>query len=212
MFIDNQSKNKLFSDKSLWFLLLSNIIVIFFAIKGEWSLSTTMWIYWSQSITIGFFNFIRILQLKDFSTEGLTRNGQSLQPTQKTKNEVAFFFLFHFGLFHLAYFAVLSIDPLFNRTYIGESGFTESKFIVIAALIFFINHLFSYFYNKPKDTKKQKIGSLMFYPYARVIPMHLTLVIGSSLSSVLPFFLILKTFADCIMHIVEHRVLRKGEE
>ena len=51
----------------------------------------------------------------------------------------------------------------------------------------------------------------MFYPYARIIPMHLTIIFGSSFGGTLPLFLVLKTFADAIMHVVEHNVLRKGE-
>jgi hypothetical protein len=52
----------------------------------------------------------------------------------------------------------------------------------------------------------------MFYPYARIIPMHLTISFGSLSGDALPLFLVLKTFADATMHIVEHNVLRKGEE
>ena len=51
----------------------------------------------------------------------------------------------------------------------------------------------------------------MFYPYARIIPMHLTIVFGFNFGGALILFLVLKTFADVIMHIVEHNVLRKGE-
>lgn len=210
MSTSEQPKRNPFSDPSLWFLLFSNIATIFFAIIESWNLSTIMWIYWFQSITIGFFNFIRILQLKEFSTEGFRINGRPAQPTQRTKISTAFFFLFHYGLFHLVYLIFLLIGP-FTMAYENVSGSVESKYILLSPLIFFINHLFSYLYNRPKDTKKQNIGSLMFYPYARIIPMHLTIIFGSSFGGVLPLFLVLKTFADGIMHVVEHNVLRKGE-
>jgi len=42
--------------------------------------------------------------------------------------------------------------------------------------------------------------------------MHLTIMLGSFFVSALPVFLALKTFADAVMHIVEHKILRKGEE
>jgi hypothetical protein len=169
-----------------------------------------MWVYWFQSITIGFFNFIRILQLKEFSTEGFKINGQPVQPTQETKIFTAFFFLFHYGFFHFVYIKFL-LTGTFTKTYVNAPNFIELKYIFLTSLLFFINHLFSYFYNRPKDTKKQNVGSLMFYPYARIIPMHLTIIFGSAFVSALPLFLMLKTFADAIMHIVEHNVLRKGE-
>jgi hypothetical protein len=170
-----------------------------------------MWVYWFQSITIGFFNFIRILQLKEFSTEGFKINGQPVQPTQSTKIFTAFFFLFHYGFFHFVYLIFL-LTGTFAKVYGNGPNFIGLKHIFLTALLFFINHLFSYFYNRPRDTKKQKIGSLMFYPYARIIPMHLTIIFSFSFGGALPLFLMLKTFADGIMHVVEHNVIRKGEE
>jgi hypothetical protein len=41
--------------------------------------------------------------------------------------------------------------------------------------------------------------------------MHLTIVLGFFLSSRLLFFLLLKTLADVIMHVVEHRVLLRRQ-
>lgn len=205
-----QFKRNLLTDPSLWLLLFSNLVTIFFATKEGWNLSTIMWVYWFQSITIGFFNFVRILQLKEFSTEGFKINGQPAQPTQSTKIFTAFFFLFHYGFFHFGYLIFL-LTGTFGKS-IGGVSFLDTRSIFLAALLFFVNHLFSYFYNRPRDTKKQNIGSLMFYPYARIIPMHLTIILGSSFVSALPFFLVFKTFSDTVMHIVEHKVLRKGEE
>lgn len=206
-----QFKRNPFSDTSLWFLLFSNIVTIFFVIIENWNLSTIILIYWFQSIIIGFFNFIRILQLKEFSTEGLRINDSPAQPTQRTKISIAFFFLFHYGFFHIISLIFLLIGP-FPIVHGNRLDHIESKYILLISLIFFINHLFSYLYNRPKDTKKQNIGLLMFYPYLRIIPMHLTIILGSSSGGVLPLFLVLKTFADGIMHVVEHNFLRKGEE
>lgn len=206
-----QSKRNLLTDQSLWLLLFSNLVTIFFATKEGWNLSTIMWIYWFQSITIGFFNFVRILQLKEFSTEGFKINDQPAQPTQTTKIYTAFFFLFHYGFFHFGYLVFLLTDT-FAKSYGQNLGSIELKSILLTAPIFFINHLFSYIYNRPRDTKKQNIGTLIFYPYARIIPMHLTILLGSFFVNALPFFLVLKTFSDAMMHIVEHEVIRKGEE
>lgn len=211
MSINKQLQKNLFDDPSLWFLLFSNIATIFFSITENWNLSTVMWVYWFQNITIGFFNFIRILQLKEFSTEGFMINGRSVQSTPRTKFFTAFFFLFHFGFFHLIYLIFL-LTGTFAKVYGNAPDSVELKFILLAVLFFFLNHLFSYFYNRPRDTKKQNIGSLMFYPYARIIPMHLTIIFGSLFGGGLYLFLVLKTFADTIMHVIEHNILRKNEE
>jgi len=211
MLDDKQYRKSFINDPSLWILLFSNLATIFFATKEGWNLSTIMWVYWFQSITIGFFNFIRILQLREFSTEGVEINEQPIQSTQNTKNFIAFFFLFHYGLFHAAYLIFLLTGVAAASDGRG-AGHIEWNYILLPALFFFISHFFSYFYNKPRDTKKQNISSLMFYPYARVIPMHFTIILGSSIVGALPFFLALKTFADCIMHIIEHTIIRKGED
>lgn len=151
-------------------------------------------------------NNVYLFKKKFFAT-GLKINGQTALPTRGIKIYTAFFFLFHYGFFHLGYAVFLFVDNI-------ASDRTEWKYILLTAMIFFVNHLFSYFYNKPRDTKKQNIGSLMFYPYARIIPMHLTILFGFIFTNTiaLTFFLMLKTFADGIMHVVEHNVLKKGEE
>ena len=207
MFTNNRPQRNLFYDPSLWFLVLSNVLTIFFAIIGNWNLSTVLWVYWFQSIIIGFFNFVRILSLKEFSTVGFTINDQQVEPTQTTKIFTAFFFLFHYGFFHFVYFIFLTADSFVN-SYGSGLNFSELKFVLLAALVFFINHLFSYIYNKPKDTVKQNIGSLMFYPYYRIIPMHIILIFGIFLVGALPIFLVLKTITDTFMHSYEHKVLR----
>jgi hypothetical protein len=209
--MQNPLQKNILSNASLWALLLSNIIVICIALTEGWNLTTLLWVYWFQSIVIGFFHFIRILQLKEFSTEGFKINGQPAQPTRGTKIFTAYFFLFHYGIFHIVYLVFL-LTGTFTNTY-GESlNLTESKAILYAALVFFINHLFSFFYNRPRDTKKQNIGALMFYPYARILPMHLTIILSSLFTSALLFFLVLKTFSDILMHVIEHKVIKKGEE
>src|SRR3990167_815468 len=125
-----QSKRNLLTDPSLWLLLFSNLVTIFFATKEGWNLSTIMWMYWFQSITIGFFNFVRILQLQEFTTEGFSINGQPAQPTRGTKIFTAFFFLFHYGFFHVAYFALL-ITGTYTEAYGDRPDILELKYIVL---------------------------------------------------------------------------------
>lgn len=198
------------ADKSLWVLTLSNIFSIYFAAIEGWSLPTVMLVYWFQSAVIGIFNFVRILQLKEFSTENFKINGRPAHPTQGTKIFTAFFFLIHYGIFHLAYLFFILAFPF--STLNKPAAEPALKYAFGMGLVFFVNHLFSYIYNKPRDTKKQNIGNLMFYPYARIIPMHLTIVFGAFNSGAIFLFMVLKALADAIMHILEHNVIRKGED
>jgi hypothetical protein len=189
-------------------LIISNIITIFLAVTGGWSLKELMIVYWAQSVIIGFFVFLKILSLKKFSTENFKINDQPVKPTRATKYFTAFFFLIHYGGFHLGYLIFLSAGFLSQNSQSPTVGTILA--ILFSIILFFADHLFSFIYNFKKDSNKQRnIGTVMFFPYARIIPMHLTIVFGFFLiesTGGLVFFLILKTLADGIMHAVEHRI------
>lgn len=207
-----REQKSLFIDPSILSLLAANLATIYFAISQGWSILLVMWIYWFQSIIIGFFNFIRILQLKEFSTEGFMINNKPAAPTETTKLYTAFFFLFHYGFFHFGYAFFLRVGFFGdgdNFRYIALEG-GQMNYVYFTAILFFINHFISYIFNKPKDNKKQNIGTLMAYPYARILPMHLTVLLGGFFTqTIMIFFLFLKTIADVVMHIIEHK-LRRG--
>lgn len=189
-------------DSSSVSLLVSNIIIIILGLVQKWEISTVLWVYWTQSIIIGFFQFLRILSLRKFSTGNFTINNQPVLPTEKTKTSTAFFFAFHYGFFHFIY-------AIFLASVVAK---TPENFlsILIGSSVFFVNHFFSFIHNKINDQKfKQNIGALMFAPYARIIPMHLIIIIGALLTNqaLLILFLILKTAVDLLTHVLKHRQL-----
>ncbi len=207
----SRSPGFLLGDASLWVLLVSNLITMGVAVNQGWNLVMLMWVYWFQSITIGTFNFIRILKLEEFSTSGFTINNRPAMPTAGTKNFTALFFLFHFGFFHFVYLVFL-LTGTFAKIYGDGVTIAGMGSVLLTAGLFFVNHLFSFMYNRPRDSERQNIGTLMFYPYARIIPMHLTIILGMTMGqAALPLFLGLKTVADVVMHVVEHYVIRRGE-
>ena len=202
-------------DKSAIILVFSNIVVIIFALTQSWNLLIIMFGYWLQSIIIGLFNFIKIVNLKEFSVKGLKMNNKKVEATKKTKISVVFFFVLHYGLFHLIYFG-------FFIGFVAENqnlNLSKELFpILTMGIIFFFNHLFSFWYNRGEfEGKKPNIGKVMLFPYARIIPMHLTVMVYGAFiifSSMMGFelyqialilFLLLKTLADLIMHIVKHQ-------
>jgi hypothetical protein len=192
---------KPFSDVSLWILLFSNLITIGIALKEDWSLATIVIAYWVQSCIIGFFNVVRILSLKDFSLGSVRFDTQFTFITEKIKYVIAGFFAFHYGFFHLAYGVFLFA---FAFIYAYEADVLH---IMVVSVIFFFDHLFSFRYNKKRDEKKKRsILRLMFFPYARIIPMHIVILFfGFSFGErPLLIFLGLKTLADVAMHVIEH--------
>ncbi len=196
-----------YADASFWALTGSNLVVIVWALIEQWSLSPLMWIYWCQSVVIGIFWFFKILGLRQFSTKDLKINDHSVPPTKDTRNQTAVFFLMHYGFFHLVYFIFLVVD--FRIDSIFE--------VITAAGIFVLYQGYSFFYNQKWLTKtKPNIGKMMLFPYARVIPMHLTILFAGAIMNVfsgsiwvqrpaLVLFLLLKLTADAIMHVVEQK-------
>lgn len=195
-------------DKSTWsrfdlsalMLVLSNLFTIWLAWREGWTLVTIMTLYWGQSVIIGLFTALRMVSLRQFSTEGIKVNDKPLKNTPSAKLHAAGFFLVHYGGFHAAYFGFIYAQ---NEA-LPEMG---RQFIICQAA-FFLNHLFSFIYNLPRDRERRpNLGRLMLFPYARIIPMHITIVCGAALVSSFAgilLFMGLKTVADVIMHIVEH--------
>jgi hypothetical protein len=212
------SENKKFWDKSTTLLVISNIITIIFAVLEGWDLNKILWVYWFQSVIIGYFNYKRILKLEKFTTKDLTMNNQPVAPTERSKKFIANFFLMHYSFFHFVYFIFLMGNISFF--YKGQSTII---FFAISVVIFYFNHRISFKLNYQEDLKgRVNIGTLMLMPYARIIPMHFIVGFGilsvqdnSGLTSmdftlIMLLFLTLKTIADVVMHKVEHNYLRKN--
>lgn len=183
-------------------LVIANLIAIVLAIFEGWQLRELMFVYWAQSVIIGYFSFRRMMDLKEFSTKGVRQNGRAVQPTEKTKKSMAWFFAVHYGFFHVGYLAFLMAD--YNEPFQG-SWF----FLGICVAVFYLNHRYSYVEHRESDAlRKPNIGTIMFFPYARIIPMHITIIIGGAMghasTGAMLLFLGLKTLADVIMHKVEH--------
>ena len=199
--------NQFQSDRSVVPLLLSNFLTIAWALFEGWRVIDVMLVYWVQSIVIGYFNYHRIMDLKEFSTENFSINKRRPEPTAETKKHVALFFAAHYGAFHAVYFAFI----VSNNS--GEISLSSIG-IIACVVAFILNHQYSYRFNKERDSQRvPNIGTIMFFPYARIVPMHLLIGLAASLGSesviALLIFLLLKTGADVIMHVVEHADARQ---
>ncbi len=206
-------------------ILVSNLLVIVFAVLEGWSLSSMMLIYWVQSVIIGIFNFFRMLLLRSFCTEGFTSNGTRVPENAKGKRSTAIFFAIHYGLFHLGYGMFLIAGPTEGSgegkpsapEAIGWAGWFDGPvWFVISILGFVAGHGYSFYQNVKADLERRpNLGLMMFLPYARILPMHLTILLGgmagANFGSML-LFTGLKTVADYLMHIVEHHLLQKKKQ
>ena len=195
-------------DISLLAILFGNLLSAVMAFIYDWSLGEVMWIYWGQSVTVGVTNYIRIMSLKEFSTEGFTSNGSPVPENEAGKRSTATFFAFHYGAFHAAYAVFLWQEMPLDMI---QQGTAAMMIVCLSAFVF--SHSFSLSQNMTKDFKDKKpnLGTLMFYPYMRILPMHLTIIFGSMSGLGMVIFMGLKTLADLGMHMVEHHLFQKPD-
>jgi len=196
-----------------WLILLANGLALAIALWQDWRLVDLVFPFWIQSIVIGLFSYLRMLKLRTFSTVGLLVNGKPVDPTPKTRRSIANFFALHYGLFHLAYFVFIGAlaggEP--EVAAVGDAPQLDQRLIYVAlTLSFLISHGLSHYEHVAADLAGEpNIGTLMFMPYLRIVPMHLTIVCGAIAGGSLGivFFMVLKTAADLGMHRFEHRTL-----
>lgn len=196
------------SDHSLASLVAVNLLALGIALVLRFSLRDMMLVYWIQSVVIGLSNVVRIARLHDYSTEGVKVNGRPVEPTPATKYQAAGFFALHYGIFHAVYLVFILTDR-----HAGRLAAPWEYFVLAAA--FGANHFFSLLHNLKSDAAgKPNLGTMMFMPYVRIFPMHLTIIFGLGMAGggtvALVLFGLLKTAADCAMHLVEHHLLARG--
>ncbi len=191
---------KALTDPSFWILLIANVYLVYKYEQNPDIFTTLIWLYWSQSIIYGFFNFFDILTTKyvDLSTQ-LQPSLGSENSTDKQKdirNATAWVFLFHFGFFHFVYFIFL-----LTMTTLKLFDWVFFKYYILVFVVFqvvsFIQHKIQN-KNKPAD-----IGKMFFTPYLRIIPMHLCILIPAFVHITnLTVFLVLKVIADVLMYVL----------
>jgi len=217
-------------DHALWGILLTNAVTLFMAIWQDWSVLQLLWPFWIQSLIIGWYARRRILSLTRFCTAGVKINDRAVEPTPETQRWMGNFFALHFGFFHFVYLIFLLAFTLMA----GQEGIVNVTmentgevipvemgsvypldFLIYLALAagFWTSHGASHREHVAADLgHAPNIGVLMMIPYARVIPMHLCIILAAPLggAGMIWFFILLKTGADVVMHVVEHRVLQRG--
>ena len=217
------------ADASVAGIVGANVLTMLVAVWQDWGLLNLLWPFWTQSVVIGWYARRRMLLLQQFSTKDLKLNNQPVEPTPDTQRRVASFFALHYGIFHLGYLAFLlqatwGSEPDGTLAVQQEGSGETAQFLVgqvtsldgliIAglALAFWRSHRASHREHVEADLARvPNIGTLMFMPYARVLPMHLTIILGASTGAgAVWLFALLKTAADVAMHKFEHHVLQSA--
>ena len=184
-------------DLPLLSLLLANAVTIALALVQDWALGTVLAVYWFQSVTIGLFAFVRLLGVP------AGPDGQG----RLAGIALAGFFAVHYGLFHLVYLVFL-VSFALDGTY----GAVDPLGIAAGCAVFFANHLVSFLWYRPRE--EATASAIFSEPYARIVPMHLTIIVGAFVTAAVPgatgtrlvllLFLLLKAGADVVAHQRKH--------
>ena len=206
-----QTRQSFLREPSVRGLLIANAVTLGIALFEQWPIVSVLWVYWCQSVIIGVFNALRMATLRHFSTDGLTMNDRKVPTTRGGKMQVTVFFVIHYGFFHAVYF-------FFIGSASTDLEMWDFGWVFVGAALFAINHYRTYRRIHEEDLKgRPNLGTMMFLPYARVVPMHLCIGFGVAATqggagnwAVLTFFMLLKTAADIVMEVVERRMYRRS--
>lgn len=185
---------KILRDPAIWTLIALNVFFIYEYAGDPKQYTTIIWLYWCQSVLIGVFNFLDMMTLRHPDVKNFEINGKPATVSQ-AKGCLPFFFLFHYGFFHVVYLVFLFVDFKMSDTdftYLrwGVAGILLSLFIQFAQ-------------SKIKYAGiPRSIGAMFITPYLRIVPMHLTILLPKMLGWTPALtFLILKTVFDLIGHL-----------
>jgi hypothetical protein len=192
-------------------IVAANLATLVAALIQGWGMIQLLWPFWGQSVIIGLYSLLRIRKAAGWDLR------------------YPLFFLAHYGGFHFGYLVFLvaltgSADaqgmvPV-NNTGTGETmqlyagTYTPLDGIIYLGLVvgFWLTHRASHRRYLELDlASRPSAQKLMSVPYLRILPMHLTLILGVLLGGpgTVIFFMVLKTAADLLMHRVEHRMLAR---
>jgi hypothetical protein len=185
---------KILRDPAFWTLLLLNLLFIIEFRNDPSQYTSIILLYWCQSVLIGVFNFLDMVTAKNLKAD-ITVNGKPATPAQ-AKGCLPLFFLVHYGIFHGVYLIFLMMDLKLTDT-----NFSYLRLALAGVLL---QQVIQFVQMKTKYAQTTRtLSSLIFIPYLRIVPMHLTILLPKFLSWTPALtFLILKTIFDVIGHLV----------
>ncbi len=203
--LDNQVQPKFYflKDLSFWSLLLTNILIIFYAITDHWSFYNTFLTVWIQTVIIGIFNLIRLSQFKKHFPNEYQENIETVNQLKNT--------CIDFPVVYIILFYALCIFSMFLN--INIFSLIKWSAVFYSACLFFTNHLFSFIYNKPSNLDNQYFIDKIHSSASRIVSMQVVLMMAfislgqKFLNSIyiIMSFLIIKGTIDIVMHVIEHR-------
>ncbi len=190
-------------------LLVANLIVIIWAMVEQWSLAIVVWIYWGQSVIMGVFWLWRVIcNIGPPVRRGMAPEAEPSEVALRNPVGTAAFFLFHYTMFH--FFLVGALVAISEKSPGQLIEALPMRMLVLLAVVFVVEQYISFKKDLKADSgKRLDVRKSAVFLYAHVIPIHVTIFIGVRLHEsglghefLVPVFLIAKTGADVVMHVL----------
>ncbi len=189
----NIALRRVLKDASVWTLFTVNVITIVVAAIQQWDFNTVLWIYFAQSTIIGFFTFLNIIGLKNFSKDSLA--------IQIRKSDGYSFLLIH-SVFHVTFFVIFAM-MLSIENY-------STLFIIIG--LFLANHAYSAIKNRKQNSKNNtNLDKIVGTWSIRMVPIYFGITFLILGGNILPLtgLMTLKLILDIGAHIYKHRPIKQ---
>ena len=196
-------------------LILANLVPLFGVLFLGWRVFDVIILYWAENVVIGVINVLRMIACKPgLSLADITKDGSEPDLTDTQRRMVARvaggarlfiipFFIVHYGMFCFGHFT--AVTGLFD----GElpTSWRSPLWLGVAAI--FVSHLVSYWTNfiAGGEYKRTSLTQLMKRPYGRIIALHIAVIAGgfvvTLLGNPLPALLVLiaiKIVIDLRLH------------
>ena len=124
------------------------------------------------------------------------------------KSSTANFFTLHYGIFHLAY-----LGFLLKEHPVGDAR--TAVMLLACGVSFVLSQRETFSSQHAADLRgRPNLGTLMFTPYLRVVPMHLAILLGANAGggAALWSFCGLKTASDLLLDRIDRRIAIKSAD
>ena len=210
-------------------LVLANLFVALQTVRHEWGYYETLLIFWTEVAVIGGYNVLRMLVVGVLGAEPLGSWAAQYVDLGSRLNRLIFtligigFFIVKFGGFALGIGLFVLMLPAMLAPTGGAGGISihhalhaAGPGLLTASAMLCLSHGISFVKNflLGREYDRVSVGSLMFWPYARMSLVGAVLLGGIAIARIVPslgpapafaaVMVLLKILADALSHRLEH--------
>jgi hypothetical protein len=195
-------------------LILANLLPLYGVLFLGWQVFPVLVLFWIENVIIGVFNVLKMLTARPATPLAWA-----------AKVLMVPFFCVHYGMFTFVH--GIFVFALFGGAFADDGGLlgTAAVFEALgefqlgwAVLALFVSHAVSFAYNYigKGEYRTASLNSLMGEPYVRIVLLHITIIVGGFIITLLssPVYALVvligaKVIGDVYTHIRQHRKYRE---